>query len=103
MKFGLSDSQYEILLSLVIRPLQNLGAKVFIFGSRARGKNHLFSDIDLLFQESPSRAIASESISKILEDIENSNFAIKVDLVNEKHLATSYRDKVFSEKILIEN
>lgn len=101
MNFGLSDSQFKILLDLVIRPLQNQGAKVFIFGSRAKGNHHPFSDIDLLFQENPNQPIQPEFVSKILEDIENSNLVIKVDLVNEKALAKSYRDTVLLEMKLI--
>ena len=101
MKFGLSDSQFKILLDLVIRPLQNQGAKVFIFGSRAKGNHHPFSDIDLLFQENPNQPIQPELVSKILEDIENSNLVIKVDLVNEQALAKSYRDTVLLEMKLI--
>lgn len=101
MKFGLSDSQFKILLDLVIRPLQNQGAKVFIFGSRAKGNHHPFSDIDLLFQENPNQPIQPEFVSKIMDDIENSNLAIKVDLVSEKDLAKSYRDTVLLEMKLI--
>ncbi len=101
MKFGLSDSQFKILLDLVIRPLQNQGAKVFIFGSRAKGNHHPFSDIDLLFQENPNQPIQPEFVSKIMDDIENSNLVIKVDLVNEQALAKSYRDTVLLEMKLI--
>ena len=51
MKFGLSDSQFKILLDLVIRPLQNQGAKVFIFGSRVKGNHHPFQTLICFFKK----------------------------------------------------
>jgi predicted nucleotidyltransferase len=50
MIFGLSDHEYELLAQLAISPLQKCGAKVWIFGSRARGDQRLYSDIDLLYK-----------------------------------------------------
>lgn len=101
MKFGLTPEQYKLLENLVIQPLQKNQAKVFIFGSRARGKHHPFSDIDILYQENQKHPIQAREISDIKENIENSNFTIKLDLINEKDLAVSYRKSVTEDLILI--
>lgn len=102
MTFGLSDSQYSILDALVIQPLKAMHAEVFIFGSRAKGKHHPFSDIDILFIEDEKFPIARSEISKIKEAAENSPLAIKLDLVCDKDLASSYRQSVEAEKIRID-
>lgn len=100
MNFGLSNDQFEILRTLVIQPLKAKHAEVYIFGSRARGKHHPFSDIDILFKD-VHQLISMSEISNIKESIENSKLAIKVDLVNAADLAESYRQSVDAEKILV--
>jgi predicted nucleotidyltransferase len=101
MKFGLSDSQFKILEDLLINPLKSKNAKLYIFGSRARGDNHPFSDIDVLFVEDQNNLIDLAYISNLSENLENSNLAIKVDLVNSKNLAATYLPSVEKDKILI--
>lgn len=101
MKFNLSDSEYNQLTKLVIEPLKKSGLKVYIFGSRARGNSHPFSDIDILYSYENIEPEFNASISQIKEAVEESNFPFKVDLVNEKDLAASYRESVFKERVLI--
>ena len=101
MKFGLNQEQYKILYDLVIEPLHSSGAKVYVFGSRARGKHHSFSDIDLLYVEDPQKPIGLSKISEIKENIENSNLTIKVDLVCDSSLANSYKESVDRDKVLV--
>lgn len=101
MKFGLSQTQFAVLENLVLNPLKNEGAEVFVFGSRARNTHHPFSDIDLLYKEAPTKPIALSKIAKIMEEIENSNLTIKVDLVNNASLAASYRESVERDMIRI--
>ena len=50
MKYGLTDSELKLLTKLCVNPLQKLNAKVWIFGSRARGDYTNSSDIDLLYK-----------------------------------------------------
>ena len=102
MKFGLSDEQYSILNALLIQPLKAKKAQVYVFGSRARGKFHPFSDIDVLFIEEKDFSISASDISKIKTDLENSNLAIKVDLVRNQDLAQSYIASANKDKILID-
>lgn len=98
--FGLSEAQFKLLTDLVINPLKNKGAMVFVFGSRARGDHHLFSDIDIFFVES-AEVISKAEISKIKEVVEESKLAIAVDLVSKKDLAKSYLKKIETEKVKV--
>ena len=98
MKFGLNNQQHLQLLDLVIDPLKMLGITVYVFGSRVSGKHHPFSDIDILYSV-PDGSYFNSHIHVIKESIEESNFPIKVDLVNEAELAASYRDSVFRTRV----
>lgn len=101
MKFGMTDAQYEILKRLVIDPLKSQGAEVFIFGSRATGKNHPHSDVDLLYKMQGQAQISSRVLSDIKEAIEESNFPFTVEIVADQNLAASYRKNVESSMTLI--
>ena len=101
MKFGLTDTQLSMLQKLLIAPLKNQKAKVYIFGSRARGKHHHFSDLDVLYIPDPKSNISKYFISEIREILENSNLPIKIDLVLLDDLAESYKKQVLEEMVEI--
>lgn len=98
MKFGLTETEFLFLNEKLIIPLKQHGGQVFIFGSRATGKFKKFSDIDLLYKESAS-PIPNSLIYKLLSFMEESSFPYKIDLVNDKELAKSYRENVERDKI----
>ncbi len=101
MMHGMTDEQLKILYDLVIKPLKNQGAEVYLFGSRALGTHHPHSDVDLLFRLPGDKNVPLGTISKIKEAIEESRFPFIVDLVDETDLAASYRQNVKSQmKIL---
>ncbi len=99
MKFGMTIQQYQILNDLVIAPLKKQHAQVFIFGSRTGDKHHPYSDVDLLFKLQPGTRLPSGFIAKIKDDIEESKFPFKVDIVDDQSLANSYRTTVYSQMI----
>jgi predicted nucleotidyltransferase len=74
------------------------GAKVWVFGSRARGDHQTFSDIDIMYQVDQS-LLSTVDIFKIKESLVESKLTIKVDLVNEADLAKSYQAKALMERI----
>lgn len=85
MTFGLTQAQYQILEELLIKPLQRNKAEVYVFGSRARGTQHPFSDIDILYKEGNGNEVAESEIGQIKEALEEStNFS---NLILEFHCA----------------
>jgi len=96
MKFGLTSEQYQYIQETVAEPLSVLGAKLWCFGSRARGDHTEFSDLDL-FVEGGSNEIKS-LLSQIAESLEEENFPFKVDLVLKQDLAESYSDQIHQDK-----
>jgi predicted nucleotidyltransferase len=99
MNWGLDKNQFEILKKILIEPMILKGARLYVFGSRARGTNHPFSDIDILYSETHGNKISSHFLSEIKEDLENSALTIKVDLVQDTDLAKSYLPFVEKEKV----
>lgn len=97
--FGLSTDEWNIIESLAICKLKSQGAKVWIFGSRSRGDNNRFSDVDLLY--SPSTTISDAEIFEIKSSLEESNLPYKVDLVDIKDLADSYRENVMNDRKMV--
>ena len=78
MRFGLSAEEYELIEQTVVLPLAARGAVVWCFGSRARGTQTQFSDLDIMIDcSSDLNSIISEMSEKLIE----SNFPYKVELV----------------------
>lgn len=95
MSYGLTDDEFALLDRLALQPLISAGAKVYIFGSRARGQHRKFSDVDLLVESTND---LTRLIAAITEALEESNFPLKVDLVPSQDLASSYRESVWRDR-----
>ena len=94
--FGLTKNEFDELNSIAVEPLKKAGCKVWIFGSRAKGSNQKFSDVDLLFETSTE--LRPGFIFKIISELEDSNFPYKVDIVNILELAASYKDDILKNR-----
>lgn len=95
MKFGLSDSDYEFIKLNFVDPLSKLGAQVWCFGSRARGDFHKFSDLDLMIENGVH---LDKEVAALREFLTNSNFPLKVELVQWSEFADSYRKSYEQDK-----
>ena len=97
--FGLTQEQYNLLSLLAVEPFKKANCKVWVFGSRATNKFQKFSDIDLVYEFSGELELSF--IFKIKTALEESNFPIKVDIVNIKDLAESYREDILNSRVLL--
>ena len=96
MKFGLPNAHYQFILNTVVQPLARQGATIWCYGSRARGDHKPFSDLDLMVESDDD---LSSEIGRIRQELENSNFPFKVEIVPLREFASSYvpgyqKDKV---------
>lgn len=96
--FGLSPADHAFIHSVLVHPLQMAGATVWIFGSRARGDHKKFSDLDVLYEMKSGYVLPAGFLSKIKEQLEESNLAVKVDVVDIADLAESYRANVLRDR-----
>lgn len=94
--YGLSAAHWKIITTLLLDPLKAVHCKIYVFGSRARGDYKKFSDLDVLVECSTD---VTSMLSEIRDDLEESELPIKVDLVENRHLAESYRENVERDKI----
>ena len=94
--FGLTRDEYIFVQKNLIFPLKNMGGKIWIFGSRARGSHQLFSDIDLLVD---GPAVLEKKLGSYQEFFQKSNFPYKIDLVWKPHLAKTYAEQVLKEQV----
>lgn len=93
----MTAEQFKLLERIVINPLKQMGCRVYIFGSRATGRNHPHSDVDLLY--SGSSAFKPGFLSEIKEAIDESRFPFIVELVAEEDLVESYRPSMQASRI----
>jgi len=97
MKFGLAENHWQNLLLIAVKPLKDVGCKVFVFGSRAAGSFNPFSDIDLFFTGSAPESL----LIKIKSELEDSELPIKVDLVAYTDLPKSFLPSINVSQIEI--
>jgi predicted nucleotidyltransferase len=100
MTFGLEQRHWETIERLVISLLKAQGAQVWIFGSRARGDNKPFSDLDILYKLR-NGSLAPQLRARMAEDLEQSTLPIKVDVVAEEDLAQSYIQQILADRIQV--
>jgi uncharacterized protein len=98
MKFGLNTEQFQFILDTIVNPLKAQGARVWCYGSRARGDHHPFSDLDLMIDSSLDLSL---ELGKIREQLSNSNFPFKVDLVLLSEFAKTYLPQFEKDKVEI--
>jgi len=68
----------EDLKNFLKEYFKNTDVKVYLFGSRAKGKNRKYSDIDLAIE---SKNDIKDKIIELKSIIEESNLIYKVDIV----------------------
>jgi predicted nucleotidyltransferase len=90
---GLCDSDLTI-----IKKALGIHIKIaWLFGSRAKGTQQKYSDIDLLLD--PDYDLNLQDLAKIRDYLEESPLPFKVDLVLRSQLAASYIDSIMSERV----
>lgn len=98
---GKTKADRECLRTLketVTTSLKNEKVKIILFGSRARGNNHLSSDVDIgiilagEFDEKP--------ITLLREKIENLNIPYKIEIVNLSEVSEEFRNEIMKDFIV---
>jgi uncharacterized protein len=97
--FGLTQNHLKVLKQKIQQVFgENTDLKVYIFGSRASGKNKQNSDIDLAFKsKSPDLNL---KIQKLKNELEESSIPYKCDLVNWDEIIQDYLPSVKKYKKL---
>lgn len=73
-------------------------AKIYLFGSRARGTNAQWSDIDIALQE--EKKISRYAIGEAVSMLAASNMPYKIDIVDFNAVSDDMRKSIEDEGIL---
>ncbi|HAU30279.1 TPA: nucleotidyltransferase domain-containing protein [Candidatus Dependentiae bacterium] len=95
----MNERYKEILLKILTKEFPN--AKVYLFGSQARGDVRVGSDIDLAIQE--AKPVAIDRIWKALASIEETSVPYKIDLVDLENIPANLKSNILKEGILWKN
>ena len=80
-------SSIEDLKKFLEENLKGKNVKVYLFGSRAKGSNSQYSDIDIAIE-------GNIDISPLKEIIEESNLPQKVDIVDMKYISDEFKQEI---------
>jgi len=84
--------------TLVLEAVRPYRARVWLFGSRARGDARSASDIDVAV-ESPEGALPREVLARLRERLFESHVPWTVDVVDLAAVDARFRDRILSEAI----
>lgn len=101
MKVALSEEELIFIQEKVTLPLSELGAEVYIFGSRAKFTHSKYSDLDILVKSNQFESYLVSKVSEIKESLIQSNFPYKVDIVLNCDLVEEYRSEIESVMIQV--
>lgn len=97
--FGLRPSELKKIHDLLQAFFGNLSdAKIYLFGSRATGKQKDYSDIDLAINSKAKNL--HQSISLLKEEWEKSSIPYNVDIVLWSDISKAYLPRIRKEKFL---
>lgn len=96
--FGLSLQQTEIIKVELSKLLKNKDrSKVFVFGSRSKGTERKYSDIDLWIESTPK--LTTEELLSFVDRLDSSDLSIKVDIVTPESCLEQYRARILTERV----
>ena len=84
------------LVRAILRQHLPQGAKVWAFGSRARGDNRKASDLDLAVDV--GRALTLSEMAALCADFEESTLPYKVDVVDMRQISAAFREIVVASR-----
>ena len=86
-------------MKIVMGVLSEYPYGFYVFGSRAKGKEKRFSDLDLCFFED----ISFRVLSRIAEGFEESDLPFKVDMVNWNKCKETFQDLIKNDLVCIQH
>ncbi len=101
--FGLSEKSLSEIQNLLIKILElKTSYAVFVFGSRSKNTYKKYSDLDLWIESQP--ALSLKELSVLHDSFEQSDLAIKIDIVTPENCLPEYKSQITSEiKLWIES
>ena len=99
--FGLDDRHLEFVLSVLKRNISDVDAKFYIFGSRVKGTNKKYSDIDIAVDLNGKKLDVS-ILGKILIEFQESTLPYEVDVVDLNSIDENFRNLIKKDLVLLQ-
>ena len=97
MTIQLTDVELRLIKEVLKSTL--VGAKFYLFGSRAKGTARPFSDADIVIVS--DHIVPLEVLSALNERLSESDLVFKVDLVDWQRISPEFRNKIKNEWVEI--
>jgi len=98
MVAAIPTQDLETTRKIVLKHLKGYRARVYLFGSQAKGKVYRSSDIDVAVL--PLQPVPTWVFSEIREDLEESDVLYPLDLVDLSETDEKFKQRVKKEGIL---
>ncbi len=93
--------EYREIVSLILRRYLPSSSKVWVFGSRSKGRARRYSDIDLIVDMS-GKVLPLEILTDLGAAFEDSELPFKVDIVDLNTVSEEFKQMIEQEKIELE-
>ena len=90
-------ADHIVIVRDVLRKYLPLGARAFIFGSRAQGTARLYSDLDLALEW--RQPIGLDVVGGIAEALSESDLPYRVDIVDLSTVEPAFRARIEADAI----
>ena len=98
--FGLDDRHLDFVLSVLKRNISDVDAKFYIFGSRVKGTNKKYSDIDIAIDLN-GKKLDTSILGKILIEFQDSTLPFEVDVVDLNSIDEKFKNLIKKDLVLL--
>lgn len=95
----MTDHQIQIVRA-ILKKILPLESKVWVFGSRAKGKIKPFSDLDLAI-DCLEKPLSIEIMADLREAFDESNLPYKVDIVDMNSTTPEFLEAIHADRIVL--
>ncbi len=95
---NLATTHIEGLKDALVNFLRGENARVFLFGSRARGDSAVASDVDIGVV--PGKGFPKEKLTLLREFIENLNVPYKVEIVDFSEVSEQFKREALKDAVV---
>ncbi|OEJ13151.1 DNA polymerase subunit beta [Brachyspira hampsonii] len=94
---SLTENEIQIIKDILKKHIKY--GKAYLFGSRVKGTNKKFSDIDIVIDINIKLSL--NEISRIKDDFEESDLIYSADIIDYNAIDDSFKIIIDNEKVLI--
>ncbi len=99
MKIDIESKYLNLVKNMINAILQDEKLKIYVFGSRAKGRSKQYSDLDIALKS--DFKINSDKLSKINIELEDTTIPYKVDVIDLNGISDSFKNSIMNDLVEI--